>query len=418
MNQKIFLIFAETCKATALSIIERAALRDKALYQHQTRCNITLKGIYIHIPFCKQLCAYCDFYFSVSLVHKQAMLQAMLQEIALRADYLDHAAPPATLYFGGGTPTVYTPQELGLIINQVKKVFLINDFAEVTVEANPDDLSSQYLLELQNIGVNRLSIGIQSFNDEHLRWMKRRHTTSQAIDSIQLAKQSGFDNITIDLMYGLPQLSIDEWKATIDKALALDVPHLSAYHLTIEPRTLLGKQQQKGLLPSISEEESEQQFLLLHQMLTEAGYEHYEVSNFARTGKQAIHNSLYWQQEPYIGIGPSAHSFDGHSRQWNVANNKQYLAALQEGQLLFDYEELSLTTRYNEYLLTGLRTAKGVSIPYIKHHFGEAMVGYFLKQLQQAATQGLIIKENDNCRIPAEHFFVSDAVIEQLFYAA
>lgn len=344
------------------------------------------------------------------------MLQALLQEITLRSDYLNHTTPPATLYFGGGTPTVYAPRELGLIINKVKETFLINDFAELTVEANPDDLNAQYLLELQNIGVNRLSIGLQSFNDEHLRWMRRRHTAAQTVDSVKLAKQAGFGNITIDLMYGLPQLSITEWKTTIEQALSMDIAHLSAYHLTIEPRTLLGKQEQKGLLHPVAEEESERQFLLLHQMLTKAGYEHYEVSNFARAGKQAIHNSLYWQQEPYIGIGPSAHSFNGRSRQWNVANNRQYLSALQESKLLFEYEELNPVTQYNEYLLTGLRTAKGVNIQHIKHNFGAPIAGYFLKQLQQLTAQGLIIKENDNYRIPAEDFFVSDAVIERLFY--
>jgi len=388
-----------------------------------------LRGIYIHIPFCKQLCAYCDFYFSVSLMHKEAMLQALLQEISLCSDYFNNTSlQPSlrgaiatkqtyTLYFGGGTPTVYTPQELGLIIHHVKKTFQIHDFEEVTVEANPDDLSAQYLAALQAIGINRLSIGIQSFNDEHLRWMKRRHTAMQAIESVQLAQQAGFENISIDLIYGMPQLSMEEWKATIEKALSLAVPHLSAYHLTIEPHTLLGKQQQKGLLHPIAEEESEAQFLLLHQLLTQAGYEHYEVSNFARMGKQALHNSLYWQQEPYIGIGPSAHSFNGHSRQWNVANNKQYLAALQERRLPFEYEELTPAMQYNEYLLTGLRTAKGVNINYIRQHFGEAMAACLSKQAQQALAQGLLIKENEGYHIPAEHFFLSDSIIGNLFYA-
>jgi oxygen-independent coproporphyrinogen-3 oxidase len=344
------------------------------------------------------------------------MLQALLQEIVLRADYLNNITPSATLYFGGGTPTVYAPIELGLIINHVKETFQITNFAEVTVEANPDDLTLQYLTELQEIGVNRLSVGIQSFNEEYLRWMKRRHTATQAIESIRFAKEAGFENISIDLMYGLPQLNIDEWEAAIEKALILDAPHISAYHLTIEPHTILGKQAQKGLLRPIAEEESEQQFLLLHQLLTQAGFEHYEVSNFARAGKQSTHNSLYWQQQAYIGIGPSAHSFNGHSRQWNVANNKQYISSLQEGRLLFEYETLTPTIQYNEYLLTGLRTAKGVSLHYIRYNFSESIAGYFLEQVQQALTQGMISKENDVYRIPAEHFFLSDAIIERLFY--
>jgi len=344
------------------------------------------------------------------------MLQALLQEIALRAGYLNNTTTPATLYFGGGTPTVYAPWELGLIIKQVKETFHIADFAEVTVEANPDDINPQYLFGLEEAGVNRLSIGLQSFNDEHLHWMKRRHTAAQAIESIDFAKQAGFENISIDLIYGLPQLNIDEWKATIEKALALDTPHISAYHLTIEPNTIFGKQAQKGLLHPIAEEDSEQQFLLLHQLLTMEGYEHYEVSNFARTGKQSLHNNLYWQQQPYIGIGPSAHSFNGNSRQWNVPNNKQYLSALQEKQLLFEYETLTPVMQYNEYLLTGLRTAKGVSLPYIQHNFDKNISDYFLEQVEQFLAYERIIKEDDVYRIPAEYFFLSDAVIERLFY--
>jgi oxygen-independent coproporphyrinogen-3 oxidase len=246
--------------------------------------------------------------------------------------------------------------------------------------------------------------------------MKRRHTAVQAVESVHFAKQAGFDNITVDLMYGLPQLTIYQWEKTIETALSLDVPHLSAYHLSIEPRTLLAKQQQKGLVQSIAQEESERQFLLLHQLLTQSGYEHYEISNFARPGKQAIHNSLYWQQQPYVGIGPSAHSFNGHSRQWNVANNKQYLSALQEGRLIFEYEELTPVMQYNEYLLTGLRTAKGVSRRYIRQQFGAGMAGYFLEQAQQALRQAMIVNERDNYRIPAKHFFLSDAIIANLFY--
>ena len=346
------------------------------------------------------------------------MLQAILKEIKLRADYLPGAAQTATLYFGGGTPTVYSPHELNMIIHQVKETFQITNFEELTVEANPEDLNRQYLNELHRIGVNRLSIGIQSFNDKLLQWMKRRHSAAQAMESVRLAKQAGFENITIDLMYGLPQLSIDEWQRTIEKALALDVPHISAYHLTIEPHTIFGKLQQKGVLHPIAEEESEEQFLLLHQLLTQAGYEHYEVSNFARAGKQAIHNSLYWQQQPYIGIGPSAHSFNGDSRQWNAANNRLYLSALQDGGLLFEHETLTPVMQYNEYLLTGLRTAKGVSLSYIQDNFGESFTDYFTGQAQQSLRQGaIIINDDDNYYIPARHFFLSDTIIAGLFYS-
>ncbi len=236
------------------------------------------------------------------------MLQALKQEIVRRRHYLaSFSAEPATLYFGGGTPTVYSPQELGSLVESVKSAFEVRDFVEFTVEANPDDLTPDYLNGLLSIGANRLSIGIQSFNDAHLQWMKRRHNAAQAAESVRLAKQAGFQNITIDLMYGFPPLTAGEWNTTLEQALLLDVPHISAYHLTIEPHTILGRQQAKGLLKAVDDTISEAQFLQLHSTLLQAGYEHYEVSNFAREGMQAIHNSNYWQQQPYIGKQPAIH---------------------------------------------------------------------------------------------------------------
>jgi len=343
------------------------------------------------------------------------MLQALLQEITLRRHYLaDFRDEPATLYFGGGTPTVYSPQELGLLVEKVKSVFEVENFVEFTVEANPDDLTPEYVEGLLAIGVNRLSIGIQSFNDEHLRWMKRRHNMSQAIESVKQAQLAGLKNITIDLIYGFPQLSDNEWKATLEQALALDVPHISAYHLTIEPRTILGKRQEKDLLKAIDDDESERQFLTLHTTLTQAGYDHYEVSNFARKDMQAVHNSNYWQQQPYIGIGPSAHSFDGRSRQWNVANNLQYMQALQNGTPFFEQEILTTLMRYNEYLLTGLRTAKGVDINYICQHFGEQLTNYFLQEVEPLMQKNCIVKRNSIFSIPPEKFLQSDFIIKEL----
>jgi oxygen-independent coproporphyrinogen-3 oxidase len=375
-----------------------------------------LKGIYIHIPFCKQLCAYCDFYSSISPEGKGDMVHALLHEMTLRRDYLPASEQnPVTLYFGGGTPSLLTPAELKRLLQEAQTVFEVNAFSEVTLEANPDDLSPAYLEALLALGINRLSIGMQSFNNTHLQWMRRRHTAAQAVESVKHAKEAGFVNLTIDLMYGFPALRPEEWAQTLRQALALDVPHISAYHLTIEPRTLFGKQAEKGLLQPLGEEESEQQFLLLHHTLTQAGYVHYEVSNFARPGYEAQHNSAYWQQQPYIGIGPSAHSFNGTSRQWNIANNKQYVAALTQGLPFFDSETLTPTMRYNEYILTGLRTAKGIEPAYIRQHFGEQCAGYFSQHIKPYLQTGKLQQQDERIYIPPLHFFVSDAIIEHLF---
>ena len=344
------------------------------------------------------------------------MLHALLHEMELRRNYFPVSdQDPVTLYFGGGTPSLLTPQELKLLLQKAQTVFDVKEFTEITLEANPDDLSPSYLEALLAIGINRLSIGIQSFSATHLQWMHRRHTAVQAVESVKHAKEAGFTNLTIDLMYGFPALRTEEWAQTLMQALELDVPHISAYHLTIEPHTIFGKQAEKGLLQPLDEEESERQFLLLHRMLTQAGYVHYEVSNFARPGYEALHNSAYWQQQPYIGIGPSAHSFNGVSRQWNKANNKQYVAALAQGLPFFEGETLTPAMRYNEYILTGLRTAKGVCPAYIRQHFGEQYAGYFSRHIKPYLQTGKLKQQDGRICIPPPHFFVSDAIIESLF---
>jgi oxygen-independent coproporphyrinogen-3 oxidase len=347
---------------------------------------------------------------------RREMLHALLHEMELRCNYFPPSAQgPVTLYFGGGTPSLLASSELKLLLQKAQTVFDVKEFSEVTLEANPDDLSPPYLEALLALGINRLSIGIQSFNNTHLQWMRRRHTAIQAVESVKHAKEAGFTNLTIDLMYGFPSLRREEWEHTLMQALELGVPHISAYHLTIEPRTLLGKQAEKGLLQPLDEEESEQQFLLLHHTLTQAGYVHYEVSNFARPGYEARHNSAYWQQQPYIGIGPSAHSFNGVSRQWNKANNKQYVSALAQGLPFFDSETLTPTMRYNEYILTGLRTANGVSATHIRQHFGEQYAGYFFQQIKPYLQTGKLIQRDERICVPPQHFLVSDAIIESLF---
>lgn len=344
------------------------------------------------------------------------MVRALLHEMDLRRNYLAaFTSTTHTLYFGGGTPSLLSANEIALLVTKAKETAGIESFDELTLEANPDDLTPEYLRQLPAIGINRLSIGIQSFHDKHLQWMRRRHTAQKAIKSVRNAQQAGFENITIDLMYGLPNLSLDEWKYDIQQALALNVPHISAYHLGIEPHTLLGKQQQKGLLTAQDEQTSLQQFYLLQALLAQAGYEHYEISNFARKGWRALHNSAYWQQQPYIGIGPSAHSFDGKSRQWNVANNIHYLEALENNKVFFDYETLSEEMRYNEYLLTSLRTANGADLGEIEKLFGSQRKEYCQQQAQKFLQTGQLQIVGTRLQIPPEHFFIADGIIAELF---
>jgi oxygen-independent coproporphyrinogen-3 oxidase len=372
--------------------------------------------LYIHIPFCKQLCSYCDFYFSLSLERKSQMMAALLHEMELRKDYLPLPLSPATLYFGGGTPSLLSPDELNLFITKARLLSQAAVFTEITVEANPDDLTPDYVAHLLCSGVNRLSIGIQSFHDHHLKQLRRRHSARQAVESVRVAQAAGFRNITIDLMYGLPGQTLPEWEADVQEALRLEVPHISAYHLSIEPKTLLGKQHARGLLQLPEEETGVQQFLYLHNTLEKAGYEHYEISNFAREGFRGLHNSGYWQGFPYLGIGPSAHSYNGTSRQWNVANNIRYIAALEKNAPAFERENLTPVMRFNEYVLTALRTAAGMRLSQVAESFGEPYRKHCLLQAQPYIDSGKVVCTGDSLRIPAQHFIVSDEVIRALFW--
>ncbi len=372
--------------------------------------------LYIHIPFCKQLCAYCDFYFSVSLERKAQMVRALLQEMEARKNYLPSPYPLPTLYFGGGTPSVLTPEELRLLIEKARQVAGTGVFEELTMEVNPDDITRGYVEQLRALGVNRLSIGIQSFQDKQLQFLRRRHSAQQAIESVKVAQAAGFGNITIDLMYGLPGQTLEEWQQDILQALQLDVPHISAYHLAVEPATLFGRQHAKGLLELPGEELSEQQFLYLHDILERAGYEHYEVSNFARSNYRAVHNSGYWKGFPYIGIGPSAHSYDGESRQWNVANNIRYLEAIENGLPAFEKETLTVTMRFNEYLLTSLRTAEGADLDYVAETFGACYQNHCMQKAAPYIAAGTLVKIAGRLQIPPRNFLVSDSIIRDLFW--
>ena len=329
--------------------------------------------LYLHIPFCKQACHYCDFHFSTQLKSKAEMVAAICREIELQQDYLP-TRTLETIYFGGGTPSILTQNELEQIIETIHRFFKVEPGAEITLEANPDDLTSEKLRALKPF-VNRLSIGLQSFYEPYLRFMNRAHNAQESEQCVQLAQDHGFDNLTIDLIYGMSQVHLgmvptvsDEqlWQQDLDKAMALGTPHISAYNLTIEPQTALGNWLKKGKIKPVDEELSARHFEQMVRSLTQAGYEQYEISNFAKNGQYARHNSSYWKRRPYLGVGPSAHSFNGVSRQYNVSNNALYLRGIQGEKPVFELEELSVFDQVNDYILTSLRTIWGCDLAVIR----------------------------------------------------
>ena len=384
--------------------------------------------IYVHIPYCTQACYYCDFHFRVAMKDRDAMLAAMQKEITLRAPL----NPPLwgegiqTLYFGGGTPSVLSIDELSGLLDTITQYYMLAPDAEITLEANPDDLTDEYLHGLHDLGFNRLSIGIQSFFDDDLRWMNRRHSAHDALQSVDAAHRIGFDNVNIDLMYGLPTMTQSRWEANLKQALALDTPHLSAYHLTIEPRTVFGRQQMKGKDFSIPEDESIRQFESLLDMMEKAGYEHYEISNFARPGFRSRHNSAYWRQQPYIGIGPAAHSYDGQSRQWNISNNSQYIVGLMNASISpfgkkqdfpwFEREQLTPVEQYNDYILVSLRTAWGVDIEYIRKNFGKTFADSFLQQTNIHIQNGAMQEQSGVFTLARKGKIIADHIASDLFF--
>lgn len=371
----------------------------------------TMAGLYIHIPFCKRKCGYCDFYSCTRLEMRPAALAALLGEMEAERDFLP-ARPLDTIYIGGGTPTLYTPRELQSLITRAQELWGYRHGAEITVEANPDDLTPQYLEALAATDVNRLSIGIQSFLDRDLRLMNRRHTAAQAIGAVKDAQRAGFSNISIDLIYGIPGMDGDEWRGNIDAALGLDVHHISAYHLTIEDGTPMGRAQARGEFTPVEENRSEEQYLLLHTMLAGAGYEHYEISNFARPGLRARHNSSYWSGEPYLGIGPAAHSFDGVRRRGFPRSLELYLTDRAGNYIT---ETLTPDDRFNEYVMTRLRTAEGVDTGRMEALFGTAALRSFEDSARKHVRTGLLVRQGARIFIPAEKFLVSDVVIADLF---
>ena len=372
-----------------------------------------MAGIYIHIPFCKQACHYCDFHFSTSVKNKTQLLEALVQEIQMRhTDWQDE--PIETIYFGGGTPSVLTVDELHFLLDAVYANFQVIAAPEITLEANPDDLSPEYLLALSQTRINRLSIGIQSFFDADLQLMNRAHNAEQAKQSLALATQY-FDNITLDLIYGMPNMTNDQWLQNIETALSYGIPHISCYALTVEPKTALHSYIQKGQMPPLDEALAAEHFKLLVELLEANGFVHYEFSNFGKPNYFSQNNSSYWLGKKYIGIGPSAHSFDGQSRSWNVSNNAKYIKAIQSQELHSETEILSLTDRYNEYIMTGLRTIWGVSLDKVEKEYGVNYINYLNKQIQSHVQNGLLKIEDGILTTTAQGKFLGDGIVADLF---
>jgi oxygen-independent coproporphyrinogen-3 oxidase len=372
-----------------------------------------MAGIYIHIPFCKQACHYCDFHFSTNMKKKDAMMLALQQELVLRKDEFTGQVVE-TIYFGGGTPSVLSAAEINELIQSVYTHYEVDAAPEITIEANPDDLSSTKLKELAASPVNRLSIGIQSFFDEDLTLMNRAHSAEQALQSLREATQL-FDNISIDLIYGLPYLDHDRWKKNIDIALEFNVAHISSYALTVEPKTALKKFIEKGAVPPIDDDMAEEQFHMLVDILNREGYIHYELSNFGKPSFFSKNNTAYWLGKNYMGIGPSAHSYDGIRRGWNSRNNSVYIKSIENQILPMEIEMLTNTDRYNEYVMTGLRTIWGVSLQRVASDFGARYHNYLLQQSEKHLKDGFLTLAGDTLLVTKKGKFLSDGLAADLF---
>ncbi|WP_407406167.1 radical SAM family heme chaperone HemW [Chryseobacterium sp.] len=371
--------------------------------------------IYIHIPFCKQKCSYCNFHFSTSLNFKDEMLAAMKKEIFLRKEELN-SKNLQTLYFGGGTPSILSGDEIKSLIDEVLKYFSFSSDIEVTLEANPDDLDKKFLREISNSPINRLSIGTQSFFDADLRMMNRAHSSSEAESSIKRAQDSGYENISIDLIYGSPTSNFEIWKENLNKSIALEIPHISSYALTVEPKTVLEKWIENGKVSNPKEEELNKEFYYMIDFLKDHEFEHYEISNFAKKGFHSKHNSAYWKYKEYLGIGPSAHSYNGYDvRSWNIANNQQYIKKLNSMLLAKETEILSPKDQFNEMIMIGLRTTWGVDLRSLKEKFSEQVLETFEKDSILKLQEGILVKEDNHLKIPEKHWFMADGIASDLF---
>ncbi|RKR14204.1 oxygen-independent coproporphyrinogen-3 oxidase [Maribacter vaceletii] len=372
-----------------------------------------MSGIYIHIPFCKQACHYCDFHFSTSLGKKEAMILALCKELELRKEEFKNEQVE-TIYFGGGTPSVLETIEIEQILNVVYTNYEVTKNPEITLEANPDDLTSEKLKQLNASDINRLSIGVQSFFEDDLKLMNRAHSSTQAHQSLKEATAL-FDNISIDLIYGMPNMTRERWKENIETALSYGVPHISSYALTVEPKTALASFIKKGKLAPLDEELAQEHFFILKERLEKKGFIGYEVSNYGKPNYFSKNNTAYWLGKIYMGIGPSAHSYDGKNRSWNVANNPKYIQALEKEKLPAEIEKLTMVDRYNEYVMTGLRTIWGVSLDRIQTEFGEDYYQYIIHQSKKHIDEGLLVVIKNVLLVTTKGNFLTDGIASDLF---
>lgn len=376
-----------------------------------------MAGIYIHIPFCKQACVYCDFHFSTQLNYRDDMMQAIRKEIELQRNFFGNEKQPVieTIYFGGGTPSIIPTVDIERIIDTIYKTFSVSNEVEITLEANPDDLTARKITELRNTPVNRFSIGVQSFFDEDLRFMNRAHNAQESIAAIKRAQDAGFENITIDLIYGIPTLSDFNWSQNINTAVSLAVPHISAYALTVEEKTALHHLIVKEKISPLSDEQSQHQFGMLMEQLAGKGYEQYEISNFCLPGKYSHHNSSYWKGAHYLGVGPSAHSYNGIERRWNVKNNRMYMKSVYKGELSFERENLETNTRYNEYILTRLRTSWGADFKEIEREFGSDYLKQTQSEYEKHKALGNITESNTKLILTEQGKYFADKIASDFF---
>ena len=374
-----------------------------------------MAGIYIHIPFCKRRCIYCDFFSTTQSEKKPTYIHALCQELEMRKNYLE-GEEIETIYLGGGTPSQLTEEELNEIFTSLYNIYKVKEDAEITLEANPDDLTPEYVSMLRRLPINRISMGIQTFQEETLKLLHRRHTARQAIEAFQRCREAGFQNISIDLMYGLPGETLDTWKEDLQQAIALHPEHISAYHLIYEEGTALWKLRDEHQVEEADEDLSVTLFKNLIDELKQAGYQHYEISNFCLPGLHSRHNSSYWTGKKYLGCGPSAHSFNGSSRQWNIASLDNYLKGIASGKPNYEIEELDLYTRYNDFVITSIRTCWGMSLSRLRSEYGEELYRYCLRMSKSHLEQGVLEIEEDTLRLTQEGIFISDGIMSDLLF--
>lgn len=387
------------------------------LYTRKTTSysRLIMAGIYLHIPFCKRRCIYCDFFSTTKNDKKNTYVQALSKELELRKDYLDGEIID-TIYFGGGTPSQLEEKDFIQLFETIYKIYTVNPEAEITIEANPDDLTPEYIAMLRTLPFNRLSMGIQTFKEDTLRLLHRRHTAAQAQQAYQHCREAGFQNISIDLMYGLPGETLEDWQKDLQTALQMHPEHISAYHLIYEEGTPLWNLKEAHQVEETDEDLSVSLFKELIHTLKSNGYEHYEISNFCRPGFHSRHNSSYWTGKKYLGCGPSAHSYDGTSRQWNVASLSQYIQGIQEGTPYQEKEELDLYTRYNDFIITRLRTVYGIPTHILKETFGETLFDYCMRMASPHLKQGFLTLDNHVMKLTEKGIFISDGIMSDLLW--